>query len=99
MHDAASDETRLTDLPAGWLHRRNAEAPQALELGWIAAAAACTCHMRDLASYPPPSVLAQSLQRAGEQDEATTHLVVSTGLRIANLIDRLDDAHHPAPSW
>ncbi|MGX1127920.1 hypothetical protein RKD49_000110 [Streptomyces glaucescens] len=55
MHDPAGAEVRLTDLLAGWLHRRNAEAPQQLELGWIAAAAAWTCHMRALAGYPPPS--------------------------------------------
>jgi hypothetical protein len=95
MHDPASDEARLTDLLASWFYRRNAEAPQGLELGWIAAAAAWTCHMRALASYPPPSVLAQSLERVGEQDEATADLVVSTGLRIVDLLDRLERAYRP----
>ncbi|MER7000698.1 hypothetical protein [Streptomyces sp. NPDC000410] len=95
MHDPARDEARLTGLLAGWLYRRNTEAPQELELGWIAAAAAWTCHMRALASYPPPSALAESLERAGEQDQATADLVVSTGLRIAGLLDRLERAHRP----
>lgn len=95
MHDPASDEARLTDLLANWFYRRNAEAPQGLELGWIAAAAAWTCHMRALASYPPLSVLAQSLERAGEQDEVTEDLVVSTGLKIVDLLDRLERAYRP----
>lgn len=95
MHDPASDEARLTDLLASWLYRRNAEAPQGLELGWIAAAAAWTCHMRALGSYSPPSVLDPSLQRAGEQDEVTADLVVSTGLRIVDVLDRLERALRP----
>lgn len=95
MHDPASDEARLTGLLAGWFYRRNAEAPQGLELGWIAAAAAWTCHMRAFTSYPPPSVLAQSLQSAGEQDEATTELVVSTGLKIAALLDQVERPYRP----
>ncbi|MGW3930357.1 hypothetical protein ACWECC_19980 [Streptomyces microflavus] len=95
MHDPSNDEARLTDLLASWLYRRNAEAPQGLELGWIAAAAAWTCHMRALASYPPPSVLTQALERAGEQDEATADLVVSTGLRIVDLLDRLERVYRP----
>jgi hypothetical protein len=95
MHDPASDEARLTDLLANGFHRRNAEAPQGLELGWIAAAAAWTCHMRALAGYPPPSVLAQSLERAGEQDEVTADLVVSTGLKIVDLLDRLERGYRP----
>ncbi|MGP3634483.1 hypothetical protein ACTU45_14105 [Streptomyces sp. 24-1644] len=90
MHDPSNDEARLTDLLASWLYRRNAEAPQGLELGWIAAAAAWTCHMRALASYPPPSVLTQALERTGEGDDATADLVVSTGLRIVDLLDRLE---------
>ncbi|MFI1701415.1 hypothetical protein ACH419_36420 [Streptomyces bobili] len=95
LHDRDSDEARLTDMLAGWFYRRNAEAPQGLELGWIAAAAAWTCHMRALADYPPPSVLNRSLERAGEFDEATTDLVVDTALQITNLIDRLERAHRP----
>ncbi|WP_440581222.1 hypothetical protein [Streptomyces sp. PT19] len=90
MRDPATDEARLTDLLAGWFYRRNAEAPQGLELGWITAAAAWTCHLRALAAYPPPSVLARSLERAGEHDEATADLVVNTVLQIANLLDRLE---------
>ncbi|MFI5867125.1 hypothetical protein [Streptomyces sp. NPDC051546] len=93
--DPATDEAHLTDLLAGWFYRRNAEAPQGLELGWIAAAAAWTCHMRAVSSYPPPSILGPSLERAGEHDEATADLVVSTGLRIADLLDRLERAYRP----
>lgn len=95
VQDPASDEARLTDLLASWLYRRGAEAPQGLELGWIAAAAAWACHMRALASYPPPSVLLSSLERAGEQDEATADLVVDTGLKIADLFDRLERDFRP----
>lgn len=94
-HDPGSDEAHLTDMLASWFHRRNAEAPQGLELGWIAAAAAWTCHMRALTSYPPPAVLAQSLERAGEHDEATASLVVDTGLKIAALLDRLERVNRP----
>lgn len=95
MHDPGNDEARLTGLLASWLYRRGAEAPQGLELGWIAAAAAWTCHMRALAGYPPPSVLNQSLATAGEQDEATAELVVSTGRKMADLLDRLERAYRP----
>ncbi|MEU7031585.1 hypothetical protein AB0A60_33420 [Streptomyces sp. NPDC046275] len=93
MRDPGTDEARLTEQLAGWFYRRNTEAQQGLELGWIAAAAAWTCHMRALASYPPPSVLTPSLERAGELDEPTAELVVTTGLRIADLIDRLERAY------
>ncbi|MFD6335087.1 hypothetical protein ACFWGI_36685 [Streptomyces niveus] len=95
MHDPAGGEARLTDLLASWLYRRNAEAPQGLELGWITAATAWTCHMRALASYPPPSVLAQSLERAGEHDEATADLVVRTALENIELLDRLEHVYRP----
>ncbi|MEV0965512.1 hypothetical protein AB0J25_23530 [Streptomyces sp. NPDC049910] len=95
MHDPASDKVRLTDMLADWFHRRGAQAPQGLELGWITAAAAWTCHLRALASYPPPSVLTRSLERAGENDEATTDLVVDTALQITNLLDRLERAYRP----
>jgi len=95
MHDPGNDEARLTEMMASWLYRRCAEAPQGLELGWVAAAAAWSCHMRALAGYPPPSVLGQSLASAGEQDEATEELVVSTGRRMADLLDRLERAYRP----
>ncbi|MGZ2361687.1 hypothetical protein LRE75_34270 [Streptomyces sp. 372A] len=90
MHDPAVDEARLTEQLSSWFYRRNAEAQQGLEIGWIAAAAAWTCHMRALASYPPPSVLTPSLERAGELDEPTADLVATTGLRIVELIDRME---------
>lgn len=35
------------------------------------------------------------LERAGEQDEATADLVLSTGLRIADLTDRMKRAYRP----
>ncbi|MFG2767823.1 hypothetical protein [Streptomyces rubiginosohelvolus] len=95
LHDPAGDEAELTDLLAEWLNRRNAEAPQGLDLGWIAAGAAWTCHMRALAASPPPSVLTRSLQDAGEADEATAHLVVDTSLSIADLLDRLEHPFRP----
>ncbi|POX58087.1 hypothetical protein C3492_39635 [Streptomyces sp. Ru62] len=95
MHDPAVDQARLTDMLAGWLYRRCAQAPQGLELGWIAAGAAWTCHMRALAGYPPPAVLDRSLERAGEQDEATADLVLSIGLRIAELSDRMKRVSRP----
>ncbi|MEU5036066.1 hypothetical protein AB0G48_18190 [Streptomyces rubiginosohelvolus] len=95
LHDPAGDDAELTDLLAGWLSRRNAEAPQGLDLGWIAAGAAWTCHMRALAASPPPSVLTRSLQDAGEADEATADLVVDTSLSIADLLDRLERPFRP----
>lgn len=90
LQDPGGDEARLTEQLASWFYRRNAEAQQGLELGWTAAAAAWTCHMRALASYPPPSILSPSLERAGELDEPTADLVVTTGLRLVELIDRLE---------
>ncbi|MFI1790893.1 hypothetical protein ACH40D_21080 [Streptomyces olivaceoviridis] len=42
MHDPAVDQARLTDMLAGWLYRPCAQAPQGLQLGWIAARAAWT---------------------------------------------------------
>ena len=95
MHDPAVDDTRLTDLLADWFYRRNVNAPQGGELGWIAAAAAWTCHMRTLAGYPPSSVLTRSLECAGEHDEATADLVVDTALHVTSLLDRLEHAYRP----
>ncbi|MFD7861594.1 hypothetical protein [Streptomyces sp. NPDC059783] len=97
MHDPANNEARLTEQLTSWFYRRNAQAQQGLELGWIAAAAAWTCHMRALASYPPPSILTPSLERAGELDEPTADLVVTTGLTIADLIDRLERPYRTRP--
>ncbi|WP_405416434.1 hypothetical protein [Streptomyces rubiginosohelvolus] len=95
LHDPAGDDAELTNLLAGWLSRRNTEAPQGLDLGWIAAGAAWTCHMRALAASPPPSVLTRSLHDAGEADDATAHLVVDTSLSIADLLDRLEHPFRP----
>ncbi|WP_333754118.1 hypothetical protein [Streptomyces sp. IBSBF 3352] len=93
MRDPAGDEARLSEQLAGWFHRRNAEAQQGLELGWVAAGAAWACHMRALAGGPPPSVLTPSLQRAGEFDDPTADLVVTTALKVVELIDRLELPH------
>ncbi|MEU4039886.1 hypothetical protein [Streptomyces collinus] len=93
--DPDTDDARLTGELAGWLYRRYADAPQGLELGWVAAAAAWSCHMRALTGYPPPSVLSASLERADEDDDTIEDLVVSTGLKIAGLLDRLEHAHRP----
>lgn len=93
--DPADDQTQLTGMLADWLHRRGADAPQGLELGWVAAAAAWACHLRDLTGYPPPSVLRLSLERAGESDEATADLVAGTALEITALLDRLERAYRP----
>ncbi|MER5888050.1 hypothetical protein ABT160_29885 [Streptomyces sp. NPDC001941] len=93
MRDLTGDEARLGEQLAGWFSRRNALAPQGLEDGWIAAAAAWTCHMRLLGGYPPPSVLAASLQRAGELDSSAGDLVVSTGVKVGGILDRLERAY------
>ncbi|MGX1886799.1 hypothetical protein [Streptomyces sp. NPDC055287] len=95
MHEGTSNEAPITDWLSGWLYRRNAEAQQGTELGWIAAAAAWTCHMRAFTPCPPPTVLAQSLTRAGGMDEATEELVTDTGLKTADLLDRLERVYRP----
>jgi hypothetical protein len=86
-------EAQLTGMLSSWLYRRNAEAPQGLELGWITAAAAWAFHMREFTVFPPPSVLAQTLASAGEQDEATEDLVTDTALNMTDLFDRMERAH------
>ncbi|MCZ1011965.1 hypothetical protein O1L68_40355 [Streptomyces lydicus] len=93
MHGPDTDEAPLAHQLASWMYRRNAEAPQGL--GWIAAATAWACHMRAFTSYPPPSVLARSLQSADEHDEVTEELVVSTGRKTADLFDRLERTRRP----
>lgn len=97
MHSPDTDEAQLTGLLASWLYRRNADAPQEFELGWIAAAAAWSCHMRALSSCPPSAVLDQSLQNTDEHDEATAELVDSTALKMAGLLDRLEGVYRPRP--
>jgi hypothetical protein len=91
--DASADEVQLTGRLADCFYRRHAEAAQGLEPGWMAAAAAWACHLRALAPYPPLSVLALSLQRAGDLDEATADLVADTSLRVADVLDRLQSPH------
>ncbi|MGA5498867.1 hypothetical protein ACPCSP_31500 [Streptomyces cinereoruber] len=46
--------------------------------------------MRALTGYPPPAVLGLSLQRAGEPEEPTTELVISTTLRVIDLLERTE---------
>lgn len=94
LHDPANDEAQVTSQLASWLYRRNTEAPQDLEVGWITAAAAWTCHMHAHSSYPPPSVLSACLASAGEQERATEELVIRTGLKVADLVDRLERTYH-----
>jgi len=93
MSDPQANGAQLTVMLSSWLYRRNAEAPQGLELGWIAAAAAWACHMREFTAYPPSSVLAHALESAGELDEATEELITDTALSLTGLIDRLEHAN------
>ena len=51
--------------------------------------------MRALASYPPPPVLSSAMASAGERDEATRELVTSTGLKLADLLDRMERPYRP----
>ncbi|MET8406358.1 hypothetical protein [Streptomyces sp900116325] len=95
LRDPRTDQVQLTGLLSSWLTRRNTDAPQGLELGWIAAAAAWTSHMRAFTPYPPHTVLSQSLASTGEQDEATAELVTSTAMRMTELINRLQHVNRP----
>ncbi|MFE0774153.1 hypothetical protein [Streptomyces sp. NPDC058861] len=95
LRDPATDEARLTGQLADWFSRKNTDARQGLELGWIAAAAAWVCHMRALTGYPPHSVLCPSLRHAGEPEEPTTQLVISTALRIIDLLERAERIDRP----
>ncbi|MFF4440159.1 hypothetical protein [Streptomyces sp. NPDC001621] len=87
-------DVQLTQELADWVYRRQAQAPQGLEFGWTAAAAAWSWYMRDVAVALPPSVLARSLALAGEEDEAVGELMVATTLTLAGLYDRLEHGHH-----
>ncbi|MGV9901946.1 hypothetical protein ACWDU8_05495 [Streptomyces sp. NPDC003388] len=59
LHDPPTDRAQITgwrsswvtDWLSNWLYRRSAESAQGRELGWVSAAAAWACHMRD--SSPP----------------------------------------------
>ncbi|WP_435279725.1 hypothetical protein [Streptomyces sp. 1222.5] len=88
-----NDDVQLTQQLAHWVYRRQAQAPQGLELGWTAAAAAWSWYMRDAAVALPPSVLTRSLALAGE-DDAVGELMVITTLTLAGLYDRLEHGHH-----
>jgi hypothetical protein len=91
---AAADE-ELAELLASWLHKRSAEAPPHQELGWVAAAAAWCYHMGTFSSHPPLPVLSSALARAGELDEDTRTLVISTGWRMADLLEMLERPLRP----
>jgi hypothetical protein len=95
MHARIADEAEIAALLASWLYRRNAEAPQRQELGWVTAAAAWCYHMGAFASHPPLSVLSSALARAGERDEATKELVLSTGWKMADLLELLERPLRP----
>ncbi|MFE5219318.1 MULTISPECIES: hypothetical protein [unclassified Streptomyces] len=90
-----NDDVQLTRELADWVYRRQAQAPQGLEFGWTAAAAAWSWYMRDAAVALPHSVLARSLALAGE-DDAVEELMVATTLTLAGLYDHLEhgSGHH-----
>jgi hypothetical protein len=94
VRDPASD-AQITDWLGGWLYRRYAQASEGLELGWMTASAAWTCHMRALSGYPPASVLGRALEQAGERDGATEELVSSTGMQLAELLERMERTSRP----
>ncbi|ROP48045.1 hypothetical protein [Streptomyces sp. PanSC9] len=94
LHAPAHDDMQLTHALADWVYRRQAQAPQGLQFGWTAAAAAWSWYMRDVAVALPPSVLARSLALAGEEDDAVGELMGATTLTLAGLYDRLERGHH-----
>ncbi|MFD8376975.1 hypothetical protein ACFV2Z_40565, partial [Streptomyces sp. NPDC059688] len=89
-----NDDVQLTRELADWVYRSQAQAPQGLELGWTAAAAAWSWYMRDASVAMPPSVLTRSLALAGEEDDTVGELMVATTLTLAGLYDRLELGHH-----
>ncbi|MFF2206353.1 hypothetical protein [Streptomyces sp. NPDC058145] len=101
LRDPSTDRAQITGWLSSWLYRRSAETAQGRELGWVAAAAAWACHMRDYSPSPPPPVLSRSLARAGEVDDAghadaaTEDLIVTTTRQVAELLDRLQDTDRP----
>ncbi|MGW2937662.1 hypothetical protein ACWDA7_38960 [Streptomyces sp. NPDC001156] len=94
VEDPGTD-AHVTGWLTSWLLRRNARAPQGVELGWVAASAAWTWHMRALADYPPRSVLSAALADAGVLDDATTELVEDTGMQLAAVLDRMERPYRP----
>ncbi|MFF7858746.1 hypothetical protein [Streptomyces sp. NPDC007904] len=95
MRDSDTDQARLTDLLAGWLHRRTTSAPPHLESGWGAATIAWAVHLRALTGYPPPSVLTRAVQLAGEDGDTFQELMTNTRVGTAALFTRLE---HPGRS-
>ncbi|MFF9158527.1 hypothetical protein ACF1AB_40600 [Streptomyces sp. NPDC014846] len=94
LRPPGNDDVQLTQELADWVYRRQAQAPQGLQFGWTAAAAAWSWHMRDVAVALPHSVLARSLALAGEEDDAVGELMGATTLTLAGLYDRLEHGHH-----
>lgn len=90
MRDADTDRDRLTDLLAGWLHRRKTATPSDLESGWAAATTAWAVHLRALTGYLPPSVLARAVRLAGESDAVLEELLTNNRLGMASLFARLE---------
>ncbi|MER7057488.1 MULTISPECIES: hypothetical protein [unclassified Streptomyces] len=90
LHQA--DDPWLTRQLADWLHRRSTTAPQGVDVGWSAATAAWTCHMRALSDYPPPSIVSLALSAAG-QDASTAELIAATGQNVTGLLDRLENPY------
>jgi hypothetical protein len=88
--DPDMDQARLTDLLAGWLHRRKTSAPPHLESGWGAATTAWAVHLRTLTGYPPPSVLTRAVQLADADGDAFQELMTNTRVGTAALFTRLE---------
>ncbi|MEU9420168.1 hypothetical protein [Streptomyces sp. NPDC048272] len=93
LQDPTYAEAELVQAMSRWLAHRSGPAPQGLQAGWSTAAAAWTCHMRALSSVPPASVLAQARAHTGDDGPATEELVLGTGMKLADLIDRMDGPH------
>ncbi|PWJ02268.1 hypothetical protein DKG34_39545 [Streptomyces sp. NWU49] len=89
--DADTDQDRLTDLLAGWLHRRKSGTPS----GWAAATTAWAVHLRALAGHPPPAVLTRAAQLAGEDDATLEELLTHTRPGPAALFARLERPGRP----
>lgn len=86
-----NDDVQLTHALATWVYRRQARAPQ-LGTRWVAAAAARSWYMRDVAVALPPPVLTRCLALTGEEDDAVEELMAATTLTMAELYDRLENA-------
>jgi hypothetical protein len=95
LHGSRIDQDQLAGWLREWFERRSTAAPQGLELGWITAAAAWATHMRAFNAVPPPAVLFRAVAASGQRDEAIEDLVISTSADLADLLQRLPEAHRP----